>query len=159
MIPDFDKWFELLDKAPPWLLLTVFTLITGYALKRAEYVNNRRIPLILISVGGPLYLSLRYGWAPFILKGCIIAGAVGLFHKYVIRYFEDKYPWLKKLLVGAGAQPGFDSDPQAFVKGDTVLAVGKVETSGKAALISVEEGVMIESKPAAEAAQTKEKSP
>lgn len=102
------KFFEWVAALPPEPLTVIAVLMLGYALKRAEWVSNKAIPLVLM-VAGPIFLIVaRYGLLRFVVEGIVYAGAAWIFHAQVWKRFIAP-----KL---GGASGGFDSDPEAFKK-------------------------------------------
>lgn len=105
---DVSKFFEWVGALPPAPLTCLAVLLLGFALKRAQWVPNNRIPLLLMAIGPCLLILARYGLMRFVVEGMIYSGVVWLFHAQIWKRFIAP-----KL---GGADVGFDSDPEAFKK-------------------------------------------
>lgn len=111
---DFNSFFKWVDELPPQTLLCLVVIGLGYMLKRAEWIPNRRIPLILMLIGGPLYLVLAYGCGRFILQGMLLSVVSWGLHKTFLKPLEERFPFLKTILCGSKGSD--DSNPVLFDK-------------------------------------------
>lgn len=112
------KWIDYVDKAPPLLLTALLALAFGYSLRRADWVPNKRIPVLLMFFGAVMYPLMSYGLTSFIVKGALTSCGVWVLHKFLLKPLEDKFPWIKKMVAGDNGNYDTDIIVKAQVKTD-----------------------------------------
>jgi len=100
---DVGKVLTWLDEAPPSVLCLVGVLVIGFGMRKAEWIPNNRIPMVLMLVVGPaLYIMASYGIARFYVVGVSISGIVWLCAPLIWKKLSKRF--------GLRAEP-FDQSP------------------------------------------------
>lgn len=104
-------WVDQLYHLPNALLVGLSCVVVGYILRRWKSFPNEAIPVVVV-LWGAFFTSFMAPVRPSAanvsawrvknaLVGFIVGFAAWGLHYYVLSKLEDKFPWLKKLLVGS----------------------------------------------------------
>ena len=102
-VSQVGHYLQILEQLGPLVLLLVFLVAIGYAIKTTQIVKSRHIPLIVICMGGLLNFFLYPTQAlvprweyPYVVKciyGVIVGVGAWMLHRCLLSRVEN---WLEK---------------------------------------------------------------